>query len=267
MSPEPALLRCPVCGAQLVLQDRVAGCENGHRFDLAREGYLNLLRSNKSGDRMGDDKLSARSRRDFLNKGYYAPLKDGLLQVFSGKTGTLLDICCGEGYYTSAMAEIPCLQVYGFDISREMVRLASKRGGATCFVANMAAIPVADGSFDFATHLFAPFHEKEFSRVLKPGGRLYSVVPGSHHLFGLKQAVYETPYLNDEALPVSELLELVGTRKISAQITLQTPEDIEAVFHMTPYYYRTGPADKEKLLAYETLRTPIEFVIGEYVKL
>ena len=260
------LLRCPVCGGELTLWQRVAGCGAGHRFDLAKEGYLNLLRSNKSGDRMGDDKLSARSRRDFLNKGYYAPLKDSLLQLFSGKSGTLLDICCGEGYYTSALASMDGLQVYGFDISREMVRLAAKRGGAVCFVANMASIPVEDGSFDYATHLFAPFHEKEFSRILKPGGRLYSVVPGSHHLFGLKQALYDTPYLNDEVLPQSDLFELTETSKVCADITLQSPEDIEAVFHMTPYYYRTSPADKEKLLGYQTLQTAIEFVIGTYVK-
>lgn len=266
MTTDMGLLRCPVCGGELTLRQRVAGCAAGHRFDLAKEGYLNLLRSNKSGDRMGDDKLSARSRRDFLNKGYYAPLKDSLLQLFSGKNGTLLDICCGEGYYTSALASMDGLQVYGFDISREMVRLAAKRGGAVCFVANMASIPVEDGSFDYATHLFAPFHEKEFSRILKPGGKLYSVVPGSHHLFGLKQAVYDTPYLNDEALPQSDLFDLTHTHKVCADITLLSPEDIEAVFHMTPYYYRTSPADKEKLLGYQTLQTPIEFVIGTYVK-
>ena len=72
----------------------------------------------------------------FLNKGYYAPLKDELCRIFAEEKGNLLDICCGEGYYTAAMGGNPDLQVYGFDISREMVRLAAKRGNGTYFVAN-----------------------------------------------------------------------------------------------------------------------------------
>ena len=260
------MLCCPVCGKPLRLEDKVWLCDKNHRFDQAKEGYVNLLRTNKSGDKIGDDKLAARSRRDFLNKGYYAPLKDGLLEFFKDKTGTLLDICCGEGYYTSSLAQLPGLEVWGFDISREMVRLGAKRGGAGYFVANMASIPVADSSFDYCTHLFAPFNEGEFARVLKPGGKLLTVVPGRHHLWGLKETLYATPYENDEKLPETATLRWTETRKITANIRLETPEDIEAVFRMTPYYFHTSPADKAKLNGLQTLETPIEFVIGIYEK-
>ena len=247
------MLICPVCSGALVFEPGGAVCSKGHRFDMAKEGYVNLLRTNKSGDKIGDDKLAARCRRDFLNKGYYTPLQAALTELFRTCSGSVLDICCGEGYY-------------GFDISKEMVRLGAKRGGATYFVANMAAIPVADNSFDYCTHLFAPFHEKEFARVLKPGGTLYTVIPGSHHLWGLKEAVYETPYVNDEQLPQTQLLQLVSVNKVTASIHLENPEDIEAVFRMTPYYFHTSPADRDKLKAYSTLDTPIEFVIGQFQK-
>ena len=260
------MLICPVCGLPLVMENKTMRCEKNHSFDVAKEGYVNLLRSGKSGDLIGDDKLSARCRRDFLNKGYYAPLKEGLTTLFAEREGTLLDICCGEGYYTSALGENTGLSVYGFDISREMVRLAAKRGNGTYFVANMASIPVADGCFDYAVHLFAPFNEKEFARILKPGGRLYTVVPGREHLYGLKQAVYETPYYNDEKLPEAQELKLAGTQKISSAITLASQEDIDAVFRMTPYYFHTSIQDKEKLAAYNTLETPVSFVIAEYIK-
>lgn len=260
------MLVCPVCGRPLTAGERSAACERGHCFDFAREGYVNLLRTNRSGDRIGDDKLAARCRRDFLNKGYYAPLKDALVALFADKQGSVLDICCGEGYYTSAIANNPNLRVYGFDISREMIRLGAKRGGFTAFVANMASIPVADSSFDYCIHLFAPFNEEAFARVLKPGGRLYTVVPGSRHLWGLKEAVYDTPYMNDEQLPVTQYLKQLGTRKISAEITLESAEDIEAVFRMTPYYFHTSVADKEKLVGIQKLDTQIEFVIAEYEK-
>lgn len=260
------LLRCPVCGGAMHTNGHILSCENGHAFDIAKEGYVNLLRSGKSGDRIGDDKVSARCRRDFLNKGYYAPLQVYIKSLFDLRQGSLLDICCGEGYYTSALAQNPALEVYGFDISREMVRLAAKRGGAACFVANLAAIPVADSSFDYAVHLFAPFQEAEFSRILKDTGRLYTVVPGSHHLFGLKQTVYETPYVNDEKLPETEHLKLLSRNKISADITLTSQADIDAVFRMTPYYFHTTEKDKEKLRHIDTLQTKIEFVVGEYGK-
>lgn len=260
------MLICPVCGKPFTIGERCASCEKGHSFDIAKEGYLNLLRTNKSGDKIGDDKLAARCRRDFLNKGYYAPLKDALVALFADKEGSLLDICCGEGYYTSAIAVNKKLRVYGFDISKEMIRLGAKRGGFTAFVANMASIPVAVNSFDYCIHLFAPFNEEEFTRVLKPGGKLYTVVPGSYHLWGLKNAVYDTPYLNDEQIPDTKVLKLLGITKISAEVTLRSAEDIEAVFRMTPYYFHTSDADKQKLIGIDTLDTKIEFVIAEYEK-
>ena len=260
------MLVCPVCGEPLLWKEKCVVCPAGHSFDIAREGYVNLLRSSKSGDRIGDDRESARSRRDFLNKGYYEPLRNWMKEHFADRQGSVLDICCGEGYYTSSFGENPNLQVYGFDISREMVRLAAKRGRSVFFVANMANIPVASESFDYAVHMFAPFQEKEFCRILKPGGKLYTVIPGSHHLFGLKQALYDTPYLNDEKLPETGNLRLVQRYKITGKILLEQKEDIHAVFRMTPYYFHTGAADKEKLLSLESLETPVEFVVGEYEK-
>lgn len=260
------MLICPVCGQKLEAATGSLRCQKGHCFDIAKEGYVNLLRTSKNGDLMGDDKFSARSRRDFLDKGYYQVLQQELCRMFQDARGNLLDICCGEGYYTSAIGKNTNLSVYGFDISREMVRLAAKRGSGTYFVANMASIPVADGSMDYCIHLFAPFNETAFSRTLRSGGRLFTVVPGRYHLWGLKQALYDTPYENDEKLPATETLQLVSTHKVSAEVTLRSAEDIQAVFRMTPYYFHTSMKDKEKIADLEQLTTPVEFLIAEYVK-
>lgn len=260
------MLICPVCGEKLTVSDKTMRCGNGHSFDVAKEGYVNLLRSSQNGDFIGDDKISARMRRDFLGKGYYSVLKDELCRIFSEKRGCVLDICCGEGYYTSALGENSNLNVFGFDIAREMVRLAAKRGKGTYFVANMANIPIAEGSMDYCIHLFAPFNEAAFAKVLKDGGRLYTVIPGRFHLWGLKQAVYDTPYENDEILPQTQQLRLISQRKVMGQITLNCQEDIQAVFRMTPYFFHTSQKDKDKLLGLDTLETTIEFVIGEYEK-
>ncbi len=260
------MLICPVCGDKLIFGDRTVKCSRNHSFDVAKEGYVNLLRSNRPGDSIGDDKQSARSRRDFLDKGYYKALQQTLCEIFADKQGRVLDICCGEGYYTAALGENPHLQVYGFDIAREMVRLAAKRGCGTYFVANMAAMPVAQESVDYGTHLFAPFIEEAFHRVLKQGGRLYTVIPGKYHLWGLKQALYDMPYENDEKLPDTKLLRLVSVQKVRDEICLASQEDIQAVFRMTPYYFHTSLVDKAKLESLESLKTPVEFVIAEYIK-
>ena len=267
------MLLCPVCHEPLVDDERGAACAGGHRFDRAREGYLYLLRSSKSGDSMGDPKSQARSRRDFLNRGYYAPLRDAMVvlvrervsgrAVSTGTPMTLLDICCGEGYYTSAMGAVPGVDAYGFDLGKEMVRLAAKRGDATYF-GQYEGHPRGRWRLRYGDRTFAPFNEREFARVLAPEGSLYTVVPGARHLFGLKEVLYDTPYLNDEKLPKTTELELVGTQRVSANITLQTQADIEAVFQMTPYYYRTRPGDKERLANLDTLQTDIDFIIAEY---
>ena len=262
-----ALLRCPVCGQPLAPENRSLRCGRGHSFDLAREGYVNLLTGSRPGDATGDSKEAARFRRDFLNKGYYSPLREALTRRLAGQEGALLDFCCGEGWYTAALAREPGLRVYGFDLAREMVRLAAKRPEPmTLFVANLARLPVAEASFDWATLLFAPFQEEAVARVLKPGGRLLLAVPGRRHLFGLKQAVYDRPYENDEALPRTQSLRLTGSQKVTARITLESQADIQAVFRMTPYYYRTSPADRAKLDKLETLDTEIEFIVAEYEK-
>lgn len=266
-----SILICPNCGAPLSFREdaKVFRCTGGHSFDVAKEGYVNLLVGSKSGEGRGDSKESARARHAFLEKGYYACLKDALAEQLSG---TVLDICCGEGYYDFPETLPEGVEAfYGFDLSKEMVRLAARRAkgkGASeppyrYFVANLSKIPVADHSIDTALHLFAPFHETEFARVLQPDGTLYSVIPGENHLWELKKAVYDTPYKNDEAAPTAKGLVLQGRRKVSEVVTMPR-EDLKTCFAMTPYFYRTSEQDKAKLDSIEALSVTVEFVILEY---
>ena len=262
-------LRCPVCACALYAGEHTLRCERGHSFDIAKEGYANLLLSGKPGDSKGDNKEMARSRRDFLNKGFYEPLANavtGCVRQYTDDGDSVLDICCGEGYYTDCLAARQPRACYGFDISKNMIRLAAKRRCATFFVANIASIPVRDEAFRMAFHLFAPFHAAEFRRVLQNDGVLLTAIPGRRHLYGLKQVLYDTPYLNDEQPPQAEGLTLTDAVRVKGHIDLTAPEDIRALFQMTPYYYHTPASGMQRLGSLQALETDIEFILLIYRK-
>lgn len=263
-------MKCPVCGQALTCENRTWRCENRHSYDIAREGYVNLLSSRKSGELTGDNREMALSRRDFLNKGYYAPLAEAVtdrLRQYSDDGDTVLDICCGEGYYTAYAAQRLDRRFYGFDLSKNMVRLAAKRKtSARFFVANIAAIPITDGAVKAAFHLFAPFHAAEFRRVIAADGVIMTAIPGRDHLYGLKEVLYDQPYRNDEKEPSAEGLTAIERVRVQGELTLHTPEDINALFQMTPYYYHTPSDGMRRLDSRTTLTTPIEFILIIYKK-
>lgn len=45
------MLRCPNCHAELKREGKAFRCRNGHSFDVARQGYVNLLVNAAQGDR------------------------------------------------------------------------------------------------------------------------------------------------------------------------------------------------------------------------
>lgn len=236
----------------------------GHSFDKAKEGYVNLLLKNASGKRHGDDKLMVQSRKNFLDKGYYAKLREKIGDVL-GKDNLVLDSGCGEGYYTSYFAENNTL--LGIDISKDAIKSAAKRcKKATFAVASISQIPLADGSVDVVINVFAPDSPKEFLRILKPGGRLITVQPLENHLFELKRAVYENPYKNPPLDLQKNGFEIKSINEVKYKINLESAEDIEALFKMTPYYYKTSATDQEKLKNINSLAISLEFVITEYLK-
>lgn len=256
------LLLCPVCGSPLRRTGNTARCENGHAFDYAREGYLNLLAGRRrAGASSGDSREMALSRRAFLEKGYFAPLRDALASYVRAHCGgSALDICCGEGYYSSALKK-DGNAVYAFDLSKEMVRLAAKRGVAECFVANISSIPLPAGSIGTAIHLFAPFHDAEFSRVMCADGTLLTVVPGRRHLMGMKEILYDAPYENDEVPPDAPSFSILKKRIVRAQAEITGQADIAALLHMTPYGVHSPREGIARLERLDTLSTELEFVI------
>ena len=159
------------------------------------------------------------------------------------------------------------MQVLGFDISKEAINLAAKRCKTAQFaVASAFHIPVANESVNLLFEIFSPYSETEFLRVLKSGGYLLEVIPGARHLYGLKTAVYDTPYENEVAAFIRAGYTLLESIHLQNTITLQTAADIQNLFLMTPYYYKTGKAEQARLQTLQTLTTETEFYILVYQK-
>lgn len=267
---------CPVCGGALKHKNNSLCCNNKHNFDIAKEGYVNLYIPKKGSKNHGDDKLMVRSRRDFLNKGYYNPL---LLQVTQAAVSranpqdVILDAGCGECYYTSAVENAlqkagKMCSVLGVDISKNALAAGAKRNGnLNLAVASVFHIPVIKNSCNIIISVFAPFCGEEFMRVIKKGNYLIMAVPLEEHLWGLKKAIYDKPYKNEVKSWEIDGFRLDALHEIKENIHLNCQEDIWNLFTMTPYYYKTGAGDQEKLLKLSQLDTQIEFAVAVYKKL
>ncbi|MGE4484440.1 MAG: putative RNA methyltransferase [Oscillospiraceae bacterium] len=269
---------CPICGSELnkSTDGKRLFCVKKHSFDIAKSGYVNLLMSQlpKAGHH-GDDRLMVRSRRDFLNKGYYNPLLEELIKIIKCHAGVgckILDAGCGECWYTSNIYKYLIdnhikPEMFAVDISKDALAAGAKRNrDIELAVASAFRLPVKDSSCDIILSLFAPFSGEEFGRVLKENGVIIRAVPLEKHLLGLKAAVYDNVYENDtESVDIAGF-ELLGRREIREKIHLKCNEDILNIFTMTPYYYKTGAKDQEKLKSLPELETKIEFGINTYRK-
>ncbi|MBQ3970442.1 MAG: methyltransferase domain-containing protein [Clostridia bacterium] len=257
---------CPVCKGNLKLQNNTLVCGNNHCYDLSKYGYVNLMRSQKSSKkRHGDDKTMLAARHDFLEKGYYKPLLDSICDIVknaaAGYPITVLDVGCGEGYYTANIhGNVENSEFYGIDISKDALIYASKRDkGLSLAVASCSEIPVQDKSCDIVLNIFSPTNTDEYSRVLKPNGILIKAVPLENHLFGLKSAVYDKPYKNKTESTELDKFNTDDFIKIKYSLSFDNSDDILSLFKMTPYYYKTSRTDQSKLENLKSLETEIEF--------
>lgn len=252
-------LICPICKKELKHENKTFFCENRHSFDQAKSGYINLLVGKKP---TGDNAMMTKARADFLEKDYYHVLRD-FLKDFTKDYPCTLDLACGEGYYTRSFTSE---EVYGFDLSKEAILYASKKDKNTQYgIASIFDLPIKSNSMDLITELFAPVPEKEIQRILKRNGVFLLVSPGPYHLFELKQAVYDTPYLN-EYLKVELPLTPYKTLELKDKVHISSNEEIEALFKMTPYYYKTSMKDQAKLHNINELDVTVEFYIQLFKK-
>lgn len=261
---------CPVCGQPLTVEPSAYHCPQGHLFDRAAKGYVNLLLPNqRNSPEPGDDRNCLRARQRFLNGGFYAPLAEQVCAWAAAHTPdapTVLDCGCGEGYYTrslraalTAAGKTP--RMAGFDISRSGIKMAASRNDPTEFaVASIFRIPVCSERVDLALLCFAPYCDTEITRILKPGGILMHIFPGKRHLYGLKKVLYCHPYENDEQTAQSAQLTETTRLRVNGRLLLDGAQAAD-LLAMTPYAYRTDPAAMDRLQQLPQLETETEFII------
>ena len=263
-------LMCPLCGDPLTRQDRAWVCENRHSFDIARQGYVNLLPvQQKRSLQPGDTKEQVASRRAFLDGGFYAPIREALCRLAKdhGCAGPILDIGCGEGYYSARLAKELDAPLVGLDISKEAVRYAAGRyKDALWLCASAAHLPVADHSAGLITSLFALTMPEEFLRVLRPDGAFIQVLAAEDHLLGLKSIIYpELNHKEKNSVPQIPGFRLVESRPVRFPFTVEG-EQVQNLLSMTPHVYRIGKEGADRLRQTQILTDTASCVLNLYMK-
>lgn len=275
------MIICPICKNRLTREERRYICCNNHSFDVSKQGHANLLLSNQKNSKIpGDNREMVLSRKNFLERGNYQEISDTVNKIVEShlsekKEISILDIGCGEGYYTNRLEEhlAKCgikTEMTGIDISKEAVMAAAKTyKNIAWLVASATALPIADESLDFIICMFAKIDPDEFQRTLKKGGKLIVVSTGKDHLEDLKGVVYDVIkkdfYLpaEDESLKIFKHIE---TLTHTYRTKVIGNEAIRALFNMTPYRWRSPQKGIEKLFALEELETTVQVTVDTFEK-
>lgn len=181
------VLRCPVCDGPLQLDGSV-GCSAGHSFDVARQGYVNLLTGAAAGT--ADTAGMVAARAEFLAAGHYDQIVNAVAAAAAEVVGTtsvplVVDAGAGTGYWLAALLEgMDGARGLALDSSKYAARRAarahSRIGAAVCDT--WRRLPVADRSASLVLDIFAPRNGSEFARILRPDGALLVVTPTPRHL-------------------------------------------------------------------------------------
>ena len=261
-------LLCPICGEKLNREDKRFTCPNRHSFDIARQGYVHLLPvQQKHSLNPGDTRAQVLSRREFLEAGHYGPIASALIQAAKelSVSGQILDVGCGEGYYSAQLADALNMPLTGLDISKEAVRCAAaKYKGKQWLCATAAHIPVEDESVSLLTSLFALTLPEEFRRVLEPNGYFFQVLAAEYHLLGLKSIIYDKLNFKEKnTVPELPGFQLVKSVPIRFSFAVEG-QQVQNLFSMTPHVFRIGKEGAERLRKTEKLTDTASCVLNVF---
>lgn len=236
---------CPICQENLTLVESSLKCNNRHSFDLAKFGYVNLAPQIKQSANY--DKENFQNRQQILEAGFYQAILDAVsdLLASSKTTKIILDIGCGEGFYSRKLQERhPDKTLYAFDISKDSVQIAANsepNWAVNWFVGDLARLPIKDASMDILLDIFSPANYGEFRRVLSKDGILIKVIPTKNHLKELRQKVQDQlikkDYSNQDIKNHFQEHFTILSSKTASLTKPITAEQLQALLSMTPLLF------------------------------
>ena len=236
---------CPICQENLTLVESSLKCCNRHSFDLAKFGYVNLAPQIKQSANY--DKENFQNRQQILEAGFYQAILEVVSDLLSNSKNakTILDIGCGEGFYSRKLQERhPDKTFYAFDISKDSVQIAAKsepNWAVNWFVGDLARLPIKDASMDILLDIFSPANYGEFRRVLSKDGILIKVIPTENHLKEIRQKVQDQltnkDYSNQDIKNHFQEHFTILSSKTASLTKPITAEQLQALLSMTPLLF------------------------------
>jgi 23S rRNA (guanine745-N1)-methyltransferase len=276
-------LACPIDRERLEFHEKRLVCKNGHAFDIARQGYVNLLPvQHKRSKQPGDSKAMVSARARFLNSGLYEPVAVKLAEITCAQIVDDNDIClmdagCGEGYYFDYVFNYLKVKkrggnfsFIGLDISKAAIAESAKRNKQiTWIVGTNRQPPVDEASVDIILCVFGFQSFEGFNRVLKSGGKVILVEPGPDHLKELREIIYpEVERTDRQDLAHGEEVGfcMLDSQRLRFKAGLVNNEQISNLLKMTPHFYRATKAGREAAGNLQKLDLSVDVVFRTFGK-
>ncbi|OEF27681.1 23S rRNA (guanine(745)-N(1))-methyltransferase [Vibrio rumoiensis] len=273
------MYQCPLCQHPLEMANQSFCCSNNHQFDKAKEGYVNLMPvQHKRSKQPGDNAEMMQARRRFLESKQYHPMRQAVADLcakyLKGSHHQLLDIGCGEGYYTHFIAEQLQTQnaqsrCYGLDISKVAIRYAAKRYRSDKMqfcVASSHRLPFSDHSLDAVLRIYAPCDHEELQRVTTQQGIIVTVTPAARHLYQLRELVYPDVLLHGETPECITGFDLIEETKLQYPMSM-TGVEADDLLQMTPFAWKASEQMRGQLKTAPHFECEAEFMLRVYKKI
>ena len=236
---------CPICQENLTLVETSLKCYNRHSFDLAKFGYVNLVPQIKQSANY--NKENFQNRQQILEAGFYQAILEDVSDLLASSETftTVLDIGCGEGFYSRKLQESHSDKTfYAFDISKDSVQIAAKsepNWAVNWFVGDLARLTIKDASMDILLDIFSPANYGEFRRVLSKNGILIKVIPTENHLKEIRQKIQDQltkkDYSNQDIKNhFQEHFTILSSKTASLTKTI-TADQLQSLLSMTPLLF------------------------------
>lgn len=260
-------LMCPVCQEKLILQHKTWKCIHGHSYDQAKQGYVNLhVVQHKHSKTPGDTSEAVAARRRFLSAGFYQKLQQKIVDVIKAlNIQSAIDIGCGEGYYTQAMAQV-IPDLIAVDIAKSAVQIAAKQDiqkQVNWVVGTGAVLPVQDQMVQLCSSFFSPLPKAEMLRVLQTQGYLLVATPAPQHLYAMREALFDQVNEHEPEKIITQLqpeFELIQQYFIGDELILNQ-QQLKDLIAMTPYAYKAKLDKRAVLEAQDCFKVQAQFCL------